>query len=140
MGDGPLKSKFELYAKSSGINVDFKGKLEYSQMAKYLNKSDICVNPIVKGSAGSIINKVGDYAAAGIPVVNTQDSLEYRNLVERYKCGLNCKTGDVKDLSEKIIYLYNNNSIRLEMGRNNRKLAEEKFDRKINYSKIIEII
>ena len=82
MGDGPLKSKFELYAKSSGINVDFKGKLEYSQMAKYLNKSDICVNPIVKGSAGSIINKVGDYAAAGIPVVNTQDSLEYWNPVK----------------------------------------------------------
>lgn len=139
IGDGPLRHKFEDYANSLGIKCSFTGRLEYGEMVGYLSNSDIAVNPIVKGAA-SIINKVGDYAAAGLPVLNTQECEEYRNLIKKYNCGINCKNDDAKDLSEKILYLYNNRNIRKEMGRNNRILAEEKFDRKKSYSKILEKI
>lgn len=61
-------------------------------MVGLLCSCDIAVNPIKKGSAGSIINKVGDYAAAGIPVVNTQENLEYKNILEEYNAGINVKT------------------------------------------------
>lgn len=140
MGDGPLKEKFEEYSKEKKINTLFTGRLPYAEMVGMLGVCDIAVNPISKGAAQSIINKHGDYAAAGLPVVNTQECIEYRNLVDGYKMGLNCNNNDEVDLSEKLITLLSDAELRKEMGRNSRKLAEEKFDRKRTYLEIITMI
>lgn len=53
----------------------------YPEMCGRLVACYIAVNPITHGAAQSIINKHGDYAASGLPVVNTQECEEYRNLV-----------------------------------------------------------
>ena len=76
----------------------------------------------------------------GLPVVNTQESEEYRRLVNEYQIGINVQNGDSKDLADKLEILYNDKTLREKFGANNRKLAEEKFDRKNTYRKIIEII
>lgn len=140
MGDGPLKGKFQKYANEKDIDCDFTGRLDYPQMVGILCSCDIAVNPIIKDSAGSIINKVGDYAAAGLPVINTQESKEYRDLVEKYKIGFNCNNKDFIDVAAKIEILINDNSRIKTMGLNNRKLAEEKFDRKKTYGYIKNLI
>lgn len=140
MGDGPLKDDFEKFAKEKHINCEFTGRLEYEKMVGLLCSCDIAVNPIKKGSAGSIINKVGDYAMAGIAVVNTQASLEYKEIVEKYKIGYNSSDNDLSDLVVKMKRLIKNKKLRDEMGRNNRNLAEEKFDRKKTYNQIVKII
>ncbi len=139
IGSGPLKIEFEKYAKQKGVNCEFTGRLNYEEMVGYLCICDIAVNPIKKDSAASIINKVGDYAAAGIPVLNTQESIEYKKLVEDYQIGYNIENGNSEDLAEAIEYLYKNEDLRKKLGKNNRRLAEEKFDRKITYLKIKEI-
>ena len=74
MGDGVLKERFQAYSKMQKIRCDFLGFLDYGTMMGTLMKCDIAVNPIVGKSVSSIINKVSDYAMAGIPVINTQDS------------------------------------------------------------------
>jgi len=140
MGDGPLKSKFEDYAKDQEINAMFTGRLNYGEMAGILRMCDIAVNPIMPGSAGSVINKVGDYAAAELPVLNTQECLEYRRIVEDYQAGLNCKCNDAVDIAENLLKLYENETLRKTMGQNNRRLAEDRFDRKQTYKKIVSII
>lgn len=140
MGDGPLKENFENYAKSKGIQIEFTGMLEYKEMVKRLVNCDIAVNPISKGAAQSIINKVGDYAAAALPVINTQECEEYRKLVEDYQIGFNCENGNIIDISQKIEKLCEDKTLRENLGNNNRKLAEEKFDRENTYKKIINII
>jgi len=140
MGDGPLKEKFEKYSKEKKINTLFTGRLPYAEMVGMLGVCDIAVNPISKGAAQSIINKHGDYAAGGLPVVNTQECIEYRKLVDGYKMGLNSNNNDEVDLSEKLITLLSDAELRKEMGRNSRKLAEEKFDRKRTYLEIITMI
>ena len=139
VGDGPLKSKFEDYAKIKGVNCKFVGRKSYEEMVGYLLASDIAVNPITKGAAQSIINKVGDYAAAGLAVISTQECEEYREIINNYNIGFNCDYS-VDEISEKIKFLYLNENIRKEMGRNNRKLAELKFDRNKTYKSIIDII
>ena len=73
----------------------------------------------------------------GLPVVNSQ---EYKKVVQEWQIGLNCKNKDSVDMAEKIYELYKNKEKRLQMGKNNRKLAEEKFDRKVTYNKIINVI
>lgn len=140
MGDGPLKGKFEDYVKEKKLDVKFLGRLPYNKMVTILTKCDIAVNPISHGAAQSIINKVGDYAAAGLPIINTQECEEYRKLVEKYQCGINCENGNSISIANAIYKLCIDKDLRETMGRGNRRLAEEKFNREITYKHIYYLI
>ena len=98
------------------------------------------MNPIVKGAAQSIINKHADYAAAGLPVVNTQECQEYRNLLESYGCGINCDVESVQQVADALQELIENPEKRKQMGENSRRMAEELFDRRNTYQQIAQII
>lgn len=140
MGDGPLLESFEKYAQEKNVKVEFTGRLQYPQMVGRLCSCDIAVNPIYIGAAQSIINKHGDYAMAGLPVINTQESKEYRNLIERYNAGINCGCGNANDVAMAITELINNKKLRFEMSVNHRRMAEKLFDRAKTYNYICEII
>lgn len=140
IGDGPFRERFEQYAKEKQINCSFLGRKPYVEMAGMLSSCDICINPIVKGSAASVINKVGDYALSGLPVINTQESPEYRALIEQYQCGINCECSNAEQVAQAIKKLAVDKELRQFMGKNARRLAVEKFDRRNTYHKIIEAI
>ncbi len=140
MGDGERKAEFERYAYEAGVDAVFLGALPYDQMCAQLVLCDIVVNPIKKGSAASIINKHGDYASSGLPVINTQDSPEYRGLVEEYNMGFNCTNGCSEEVAEKLSILIDDKLLRDDMGRNARKCAEQKFDRSRTYHELIQCI
>lgn len=140
MGDGPNRADFESYAASKNVDVLFTGKIPYGKMCALLSLCDISVNPIIGTSVASIINKHADYAAAGIPVINTQESQEYRNLVDSYVMGLNCKSGNARELAQAIENLSALVDLRKQMGKNARRCAEEKFDRKTTYQWIVDVI
>jgi len=139
-GDGEKRCLFEEQAKEKNVNADFLGYKRYTEMAGILSSCDIVVNPIVKGSAASIINKVGDYALSGLPVINTQECREYRDLVEKYNCGINCRCGDSVDVAKAIERLSLNNDLRLEMGVNARRLGLERFNRQITYNQLADAV
>lgn len=139
-GDGPYLEQFKEYAKNCKVSTKFFGRLDYSKMTAYLCKSDIAVNPIVKGAAQSIINKHADYAAAGLPVINTQECKEYRNLIEKYHCGINCDVESIEQVGVAILKLVENNELRKMMGKQSRIMAEENFDRHNTYRLIIREI
>lgn len=140
MGDGGHRQLFEDTAWKTGIDVLFTGQLSYDQMCAQLKECDIVVNPIRRGSVASIINKHSDYAASGLPVVNSQDSPEYRELVETYQMGFNCRNEDVEDMADKLEQLILNEQLRREMGKNARRCAEERFDREFTYREILKIL
>lgn len=140
LGDGVLKEYFKKNAIDAQINVRFYGFVEYGKMMAILEKSDVAVNPIVGKSVSSIINKVSDYAVAGVPVANTQNSAEYRRLLDSYQCGLNCENGNVESLAVAIEKLYYDEQLRYQMKDNSKRLAKEKFSRKDTYNKIISAI
>ncbi len=139
LGGGFLKERFEAYAEKKGVLCEFTGKLPYPEMAGRLAACDIAVNPIVRRSAGSLINKVADYAAAGLPVLNSQECEEYRELVDRYRCGLNCRCEDAPDMAKKLKALIDDPQLRKTMGANSRRLAADVFDRRVEYPRIIEL-
>jgi len=140
MGNGPKKEIFEEYAANKNIDVCFTGSLPYNQMCALLCECDITINPITKGAAQSIINKHGDYASSGKPVINTQECLEYRRLVEKYKMGINCRNGDAIDVAKALRKLIVDKELRSKMGNNARKCAEECFDRKTSYLNLLNAI
>ena len=114
--------------------------MKYPQMCGLLAACDVTVNPIKGKSAASIINKHADYAASGLPVINTQESAEYRKLVADYNMGFNCENGDSTDMAEKLKMLLKNKELRQQMGENSRRCAEERFDRSNTYQKIMECL
>lgn len=140
MGDGADREPFQSYAREKNVDAVFTGFIPYEEMCSILSDCDITVNPIVGTSVASIINKHGDYAASGLPVVNTQKSDEYCRLVEDYYMGFNSVDKDAMDLAEKLQKLVDDKRLRLEMGKNARKCAEEKFDRRRTYQKLVEAI
>lgn len=140
MGDGPLKEEFLEYSRIKNVDCVFTGFLPYQTMVEKLSSCDIVINPIVKGSAASIINKVGDYALIGLPVINTQECDEYIKLIDDYKCGINCECGNSKEVAEAIKLLASNVELRKSMGDNSRRLGVERFDRRTSYACIINAI
>lgn len=139
MGDGQQKPGLEAFAKERNLQVTFTGMLPYPQMVSTLHRCDFAVNPIRRGAA-SIINKVGDYAAAGLAVLNTQVCAEYEGLLEAYKAGITCENGSVPALARAIETLYSDEPLRLGMGQGNRRMAEERFDRGASYRALQALI
>lgn len=141
LGGGPLKEELEVLAKEQNCtNVEFVGYAPYPKMVAYLAKSDILVNSFVKKAPQSIVTKIGDYLAAGKPMINTCMSPEFRNKVEHDGFGINIMPEDVKVLADAIEKLYEDEAGRTEMGERARTIAEEQFDRPQSYKKIIELI
>lgn len=138
MGDGPRRGAFENEAE--GLPVLFLGALPYAEMVSRLAYCDIAINPIVHGSAGSIINKHMDYAMAGLPVINTQECLEYRQLLEKWQCGINCECGNADDVANAICNLLDNPEKRTWMGKRSRRMGEVMFDRAETYKEILKMI
>ncbi len=140
MGDGPKMDEFRGYSEQKHTKTWFVGRLQYDQMCSLLSSCDITVNPIVHGAAGSIINKHADYAASGLPVINTQESEEYRKLVDEYNMGFNCENGSSSDVAVKLRMLIDNVKLCRKMGANARRCAEERFDRVTSYNRLVEEI
>lgn len=140
MGRGPLQKKFEDYAHELGVDCVFTGFMSFCDLVATMCSCDIVVNPILESAPQSITNKVGDYALSGLPVVNSQQNPEYRQLVDDYHCGVNCKVADAEDMAKAFATLIKDPALRKEMGANARRLGEERFDRHTAYQKIVEML
>lgn len=140
LGGGPLKEELEELAGRLAGNVEFVGYAPYEIMAAYLKKSDILVNSFVKKAPQSIVTKIGDYLAAGKPMINTCSSPEFKRKVEADGFGINVEAEDERVLAEAILTLYHDENKRAIMGIKARKIAEEQFDRENSYYRIIELM
>ena len=140
MGRGPLQKKFEDYAHELGVDCVFTGFMPFRDLVATMCSCDIVVNPILECAAQSITNKVGDYALSGLPVVNSQLNPEYRQLLDDYHCGINCKVADAEDMARALATLIKDPALRKEMGANARRLGEERFDRRTAYQKIVKML
>ena len=98
------------------------------------------VNAIVEGAAQSITNKHADYAAAGLAVINSQSSAEYRKYIEDYNFGINTEPGSVSSMYQAIDILYKDTDKLNNMKLKSREFAVKYMDRDITYPKLIEWI
>lgn len=140
LGGGPDKDELEQLADTIGCNVDFVGYMPHDVMASYLAKSDVLVNSFVRKAPQSIVTKIGDYLAAGKPMINTCMSPEFREKVETDGFGVNIEPEDPEILANAIIKLKRDPEAREVMGTKARVIAEEQFDRPVAYMRIIDLI
>lgn len=138
MGTGPFEDQWRRDTADLRDEVIFHGALDYPEMVSRLRGCDIAVNPIVAGAAQSITNKVGDYAAAGLPVVNSQECEEYRTLLDAYGAGISCDAG-ARSIASALEKLASDDRLP-ERAKGSRLMAEEHFDRGVTYRRLGELI
>lgn len=141
MGGGPMKEELEQLAETrKADNVEFVGYVPYDLMAAYLTKSDILVNSFVKKAPQSIVTKIGDYLAAGKPMINTCMSPEFRDKAKKDGFGVNIIPEDAGVLADAVEALYQDPEKRQRMGERARMIAEEQFDRPKSYQEILRMV
>lgn len=131
LGDGPDKEMIYEYAINKQINVRFTGLLPYKEMIEILKDSDYGINPINKRSVATIINKVGDYASVGLPVINTQRCNEYIEILKNSNTGISILSEDAKDIANTILNIDKLNLVRSPL---------QIFSREVEYQKNIDVI
>lgn len=140
LGSGPLEEEFKNIAIAKSCNVEFVGYIPYRKMAAYLVKSDVLINSFVKKAPQSIVTKIGDYLAAGKPMINTLTSLEFRKKVEMDGFGINVEAENVNSLVDVINRLHTEKEQNCLRGERAREVAENQFDRKYSYQNIRKLI
>ncbi len=141
LGSGPLENDFKEFAKRNNSNALFAGWVDHATMGSYLKKSDAVINAIKRKAPQSITNKIGDYLSSGRPILNGSLNTEFLELLKNHNFGVNYEPEDSNSLSLAIEIIYKmSEQEREQLGLNARRVAEEKFDRKNTYQKIIRMI
>lgn len=140
VGEGPSLTEMKNIAEKKKLtNCKFLGFLKFEDMVKLLRQSDIGLHCIVASSKTSLPNKVFDYMAAELPIVNSVQG-ELEELLKSEEVGIQYEAGNADSLKDAILELYNNSERRKQMGKNARRLVEERFDKNKEYPKIEEFL
>ena len=83
-------------------------------------------------------DKIYDYMAAGLPVVNSLRG-EVSDIIARQNLGLQYRAGDADDLLKAIEKISADATLRQEMANNSFAMGLE-FDQHIQYAKLVELV
>ena len=124
-GTGPTESSLRRLAAGCGAIV-FHGFLQRREYEELLRQSEVGVVPMFAKSHVAVPNKLADYAAAGLAILNclTGESAE---LVASANAGANYRAGDIAGLAATIRSLASDRNALLSVRRNALTLARREF-------------
>ncbi|KKI00371.1 hypothetical protein EO95_13935 [Methanosarcina sp. 1.H.T.1A.1] len=105
--------------------VIFSGFIEEKELIEYYRGSDIIVLPSTRITEGFGMVLI-EGGACGKPVIGTKvGGIQY--VIKHRETGLLVPPKDQNSLADSMLYLLNNEALRIEMGENGRKLVEKNF-------------
>jgi glycosyltransferase involved in cell wall biosynthesis len=113
--------------------VDYKGVVTPIEVSEIQQSSfaGIALNDYVANvgfKLGSLGNtKLFEYMMSGIPVIAT-DFILWKEIIEKYECGICVNPQDVDAIRDAIMYLKNNPEEAKKMGDNGRKAVQEQYN------------
>lgn len=131
LGDGNDLERVRQHVALLGVaNVQFLPTVPKEEVGQVLALADVGVvtfapfNVLEANSA----NKFYDYLSSGLPVLINYEGWQASYLRD-WNCGLYSPMGDLETLAGNVVRLLDDPGLRLEMGKNGRRLAEKCFDR-----------
>ncbi len=137
VGEGSLKKEMEQKAKDLKIEdkIKFVGFVDHKKVLKYYNNLSIFIAVSKRESFGVSILEA---ASCGIPSITSNiGGLTEVNI--HNETGVVINPDDPKKLAESIVKLYEQEELRLKLGKNARKRVEKKFNWKNNVSEMIKV-
>jgi starch synthase len=121
VGDGELRNELERLATDLGIvkSCIFIGGVQYEDVPLYINACSVCVVPKKPIASGYSPLKLYEYMACGKTVIATRTN--GFEVLEREHAGILINPEDSNEFADAIVYLLNNEKLRIEMGSNGRK-------------------
>jgi len=118
---------------AAGSRITYLGRLNQAELAKFYSSSiagivvlDYRLN--LGNRLGSYaVNKIFEYMEAGLPIICTDYDL-WKDIVDRYRCGICVKPGDVPGLRRAMRSIMADKKAAFQMGINGRRAVEKEFN------------
>ena len=137
VGDGPLKNDLEDMLKAGGIrDIEFTGRKPYQECMRLLQDTRFLILPSLCYENFPVV--IIEAYASGKPVIASRVGA-MAELVEEGKTGLLFEPGNPEDLADKMQGMVENEDACIEMGKNARKVFEEKYTAENNYEILMKI-
>ena len=132
---GPVSNVFkeEISNLKSWKKVDYKGFVDSSTVASiqqnaYAGIALLKYGDLYGGKMGTLGNtKLFEYMMNGTPVIAT-DFVLWKDIVDKYQCGICVNPYDKNSIAEAISYLRNNPELAKKMGENGQKAVREQYN------------
>jgi glycosyltransferase involved in cell wall biosynthesis len=98
-------------------NVILPGWIDRQDINALLKCGTVGILPYISDASQGIPNKCFEYLSAGLPLISSLEG-EMGDLVQKYKVGLNYKSGDLKSLCNAIKKLLDDNTLWQELSKN----------------------
>lgn len=132
IGQGAQKTKIEDKVAKLGLkNVEIRPSVEKKQLSIIYSAVDIVMATFANFAfieKYASLNKFFDGISAGKPMLLNYSGWQ-RKLLEDNYAGFGCRICDMDEFIEKILYFHSHRNELVEMGKNARRIAEEKFNR-----------
>ncbi|HBT4851198.1 TPA: glycosyltransferase [Klebsiella pneumoniae] len=144
VGYGPLESSLRSLIEQLGLTdvVTITGFQSQSNVKAILDKSNVFVLPSITSENGDMEGipvALMEAMASGLPVVSTYHS-GIPELIENNISGYLCDEKNIEQISEKLIFIYNNPQSVLSATVNARTKIEESFNIDIEYNKMTSLM
>jgi len=121
----------KLKSMNSWDKVDYRGKISKEEVKEIYKKSSIGIAlhySYQMSGEGSLGNtKMFEFMEAGLPVICSDYKL-WKQITDKYNCGIAINPNDINKIQQSIEYLVNNSNIAFEMGQNGRKAVIEEYN------------
>ncbi|NQT65795.1 MAG: glycosyltransferase family 4 protein [FCB group bacterium] len=141
IGTSRIQEKLSKLIKKWGlINVQLMGWLPLNIAFSYLKAAKIGISPLHRNihHNTTYANKIFQYMAANLPII-VSDCDSQKNIVEKENCGYFFEAGNVKDLTSKILQLFENPKERKKMGLNSKNAVLKKYNWQNAAQKLIKV-
>jgi glycosyltransferase involved in cell wall biosynthesis len=131
IGQGSQKPGLERKVQELGLtNVEILPPVPKYQIPEFFAAADVglVIISLKIMEKHASLNKFYDGLAAGKPLLLNYSGWQ-RKILEENKAGFGCELCNLDEFVKKVLYLNSHREDVLEMGRNARRVAEEKFDR-----------
>jgi glycosyltransferase involved in cell wall biosynthesis len=137
VGNGPMRMTLESLADKLGLqkHVLFAGFVPNELTPYYYNSADIFVIPS-RDEACSIA--LLEAMACGLPVIGSRTG-GIKDVIQHMVNGILFEVEDYQSLAFTLLKVISNEDWRIELGKNARKIAEEKYDVEKIYMKLIKV-
>jgi len=138
-GDGPYASEIKrFHAENGGKYLLYVGKLSPEQLVTLYGMCDIGINAYSKRSNVEMPDKIYDYTAAGLPVINSLCG-EVSRIIDDNNIGFQYQAEDYEDLLNALQILEKDNVLRMKMAENSLRLGSV-FDKNVQYKKFVCLV
>ena len=143
IGDGGRKQGLQARAIKEDLdNCLFLDWVPKRQLAGVVRRADVGLMVLANVPAfyyGTSPNKFFDFISAGLPVLNNYPGW-LADLIGEHRCGIAVAPDNPRAFADALEYLAEHPEERREMGRNARRLAEEKFSREIMAERFVDLL